>query len=201
MRSHIKLVLASQSAHRLNLLRTAGYQVTALPAHVEEPNPAACGNLRAGLLHVAQLKAMACRDAGARGLILAADTVGLVNGRVLGKPADRADALRMLRAISGTAHDVLTGWCLLRSDDGLFAGGVETTRIEMRGWTDREIAEYLESGQWKGKCGAYGLVVPKDPFVVGIDGSASNVIGVPLERLQQVLREFPALCREASAEP
>jgi len=189
-----RLILASQSLYRLQLLREAGYQVTARPTRIEEPNPAGCGDLRAGLLHVAQLKALACRDQGAHGLILAADTVGLVDGQVMGKPANRQDALRMLRAISGTTHEVLTGWCLLRSADGVLAGGVERTRLTMRRWRGDELEAYLDSGAWQGKCGAYGLALPEDPFVVQIEGSRSNVIGVPLERLASVLAEFPALC-------
>jgi septum formation protein len=115
-----------------------------------------------------------------------------VGGAVLGKPVDRDDAWRMLRAISGTVHEVRTGWCLLRTSDQLQISGVETTTIAMREWTSDEFAACLDSGQWIGKSGAYGLELPHDRFVTRIAGSASNVVGVPLERLGQVLADLQA---------
>ncbi len=184
------LILASQSPHRLSLLRNAGYDVIAVPAGVAEPDLAGFPNLEAGLIHVAGLKARAVADSGVKGLIFAADTVGVVGGKAFGKPADRPEARRMLQAISGTTHTVLTGWCLFRTSDRLQIAGVECTTITMRTWTPDEFDAYLDSGGWIGKSGAYGLSLPHDPFVIHIAGSPSNVIGVPLERLAQVLGEF-----------
>lgn len=185
-----RLILASQSPHRLKLLQEAGYHVAAVPANIDEPDPLNFGDLDVGLIHIALLKAFAVCRLGASGLILAADTVGLAGGAVLGKPADRDDARRMLHAISGTVHEVRTGWCLLRTSDQLQISGVEQTTITMRAWTSNEIEEYLDSGQWIGKSGAYGLELPQDRFVTRIDGSASNVVGVPLERLGKALEEL-----------
>ena len=85
---------------------------------------------------------------------------------------------------------VLTGWCFLRTSDGLSFSGVESTSIEMRRWSDQEVEAYLDSGEWEGKCGAYGLQWPNDPFVTALDGSPSNVIGLPLETLDRVWTEF-----------
>jgi septum formation protein len=185
-----RLILASQSPHRLELFRSAGYDVEAMPANIDEPDPLQFGDLDAGLIHIAKLKAFAVFRRGASGLIFAADTVGVSGGVVFGKPADRADALHMLRAISGTIHEVRTGWCLLRTSDELQISGVERTTITMRAWTDDEFTAYLDSGQWMGKSGAYGLELPFDRFVTRIDGSASSVVGVPLEHLRDVLAEF-----------
>lgn len=185
-----RLILASQSPYRLELLRSAGYDVEAVPANIDEPDPHAFGNLDVGLVHIAMLKAFAVFRRGASGLIFAADTVGVAGGIVLGKPADRADAWRMLRAISGTVHEVLTGWCLLRTSDQLQISGIERTTITMRDWTDDEFENYLDSGRWIDKSGAYGLELPHDAFVTHIDGSASSVVGVPLERLARVLAEL-----------
>jgi septum formation protein len=133
---------------------------------------------------------------GHHGLILAADTVSLVGSTILGKPADRDDACRMLSQLSDTEHAVLTGWCLLRTGDGLSSCGIEETSITMRKWTSEELRTYLDSGEWQGKCGAYGLQLPQDPFVVSMRGSAANVIGLPLERLAAVFAEFPTLSGE-----
>ena len=189
----MKLILASQSPYRRQLLEEAGYQIAVVPADVAEPDPTSFSDLVSGLNYIAQLKARTVAERGVRGLILAADTVGRVGREVFGKPESRADAERMLRAISGATHLVSTGWCLLRTSDGLIVSGVETTEIRMRAWTAAELQSYLDGGEWQGKCGAYGLQLPADPFVVSLIGSSSNVVGVPLERLAEVFREFPSL--------
>jgi septum formation protein len=201
-----RLILASGSPFRRQLLHDAGFLVEAIPAEIDEPDPAGFADLHAGLMHIAQLKAQAVADRGAEGLIFAADTVGCVapppqvsspkpqaSFRVFGKPADRSDAQRMLEAISGTTHAVLTGWCLLRSSDRLLFSGVEETVIEMRPWSEAELEAYLDSRAWIGKSGAYGLQLPIDPFVTRLEGSAANVVGVPLERLLALFAEFPSL--------
>ncbi|MGQ0635171.1 MAG: Maf family protein [Planctomycetaceae bacterium] len=193
----IRLILASRSPHRLRLLQAAGYDVRPAPVDVAEPPSEAWPDLETGLLQVSQQKAWAACRAGAQGLVLAADTVGHVAGKIMGKPRDRSHARQMLEAISGTEHEVLTGWCLLRTRDRLCLSGVERTGIVMRAWTNAEIEQYLASGEWEGKSGAYGLQQPVDPFVTAITGSAANVIGVPIERLNEVLAEFPALASQA----
>jgi septum formation protein len=146
-----------------------------MPARIVEPDLSRCADLRAELQAAACAKAEEVAARGVRGLIFAADTIGHVEGRVFGKPADRDEAERMLRAISGTTHEVLTGWCLLRTADGRRLAG------------ESELAAYLDGGQWIGKSGAYGLQLPADPFVTRLDGSATNVVGVPLERLREAL--------------
>lgn len=185
-----KLILASGSAYRLQLLQQQGYEVTAVVSGVAEPSLDDASDLGAGLIYLAHLKARAVARMGHQGLILAADTLSHAGGQLLGKPDDIVDARRMLQTLSGSTHDVLTGWCLTRTSDGVSWSGVETTQITMRDWTEAEIQKYLDSGEWEGKCGAYGLQLPHDPFVTEMLGSASNVIGLPLERLDCVWREF-----------
>jgi len=187
------LILASGSSYRKELLELAGYKVTAVTSGVAEPDLSLFPDLCAGLVYLAQLKARTVQSQGHSGVILGADTVSVAAGQILGKPEDRRSAEHMLRQLSETTHEVLTGWCLLRTLDGLALTGVEKTVITMRRWTDAEILAYLDSGEWAGKCGAYGLQLPVDPFVTEITGSASNVIGLPLERLAAVWHEFPAL--------
>ena len=96
----------------------------------------------------------------------------------------------MLQAISGSVHQVLTGWYLLRTRDQFHVSGVETTTIAMRAWTADELEAYLDSGAWIGKSGAYGLQLPHDPFVTSMVGSASSVIGIPLEQLADAIAEL-----------
>ncbi len=150
-----RLILASQSLYRLQLLRGAGYDVEAVPAGIVEPSLEDAIDLHAGLVHIASLKARAVWKSGSAGLIFAADTVGYAGGRVFGKPRDRADARRMLEAISGTVHEVLTSWCLFRTADQLQLGGVERTTITMRRWSENELAAYLNGGEWVEKCGGF----------------------------------------------
>lgn len=185
-----RLILASQSPYRLQLLRDAGFDAIAIPSLIDEPDPRSFGELSAGLRHLALIKGLAVANQGVSGIVLSADTVGHVNGEVYGKPIDRSDACRMLQSISGTVHEVLTGWCLLRTSDRLAVTGCETTAITMRPWSDCELDSYLDSNEWCGKCGAYGLQWPNDPFVTSIQGSAANVIGLPIETLTRVLNEL-----------
>jgi septum formation protein len=185
-----RLILASRSIHRRQILEDAGFSIDAIPPDVPEPELHDSPDLDLDLIRLAQTKAQAVGRRGAHGLILAADTVGFVAGRIFGKPTDRDDAHGMLQAISGSTHEVLTGWCLFRTKDQLYVSGVERTKITMRPWTINEFDQYLDSGEWIGKSGAYGLRLPDDPFVERIEGSAASVVGVPLERLQAILAEF-----------
>ncbi len=184
------IILASGSSYRRELLEQAGYDVTAVTSNIDEPDLAHFPDLGAGLIYLAQLKARAIQRRRHSGIILGADTVSFAAGQILGKPADLHSARQMLEQLSGTTHQVLTGWCLLRTKDELLLSGVEETVITMRNWSDSEIQDYLDGGEWQGKCGAYGLQLPIDPFVTGMVGSAANVIGLPLERLAEVWREF-----------
>lgn len=188
-----RFILASASPHRLQLLREAGYEVEAVPSGFVEPDFVGGDDLNLRLLSLAQAKAEAVARSGLEGIILGADTVGTVAGKIFGKPGSRDEAREMLSAISGTTHAVLTGWCLLRTIDWLFFSGVETTTIHMRPWSTTELEAYLDSGEWIGKSGAYGLQLPTDPFVERIEGSPFSVVGVPLERLQAVIDEFSLL--------
>lgn len=183
----MELILASGSPYRKWLLDEAGLDCRVVVSHIEEPDLNGASDLEESLVELAQRKGRAVLRAGHEGLILSADTCGHVAGQVMGKPASQDDAERMLRAISGTTHEVLTGWSLLRTHDGLCVSGVDRTRISMRDWTEAELADYLQSGEWQNKCGAYGLRLGNDPFITHLEGSQSNVIGLPLERLRPLL--------------
>jgi septum formation protein len=188
-----RVVLASRSPARRRLLERAGFDVRVIdPDIAETPNGQAVSAER----HVhenAWLKAQAGARQVKTGLVIAADTVAYAGGKVLGKPRDRSDARRMLELLSGTRHDVLTGLCLCRATDRLSVSTVETTTLAMRVWTTEEMVRYLESGDWEEKSGAYAIREQDDPVVERVTGSISNVVGIPLERLQALLREFPSL--------
>jgi septum formation protein len=121
--------------------------------------------------------------------VLGADTIVVVNGEILGKPTDRADAERMLRALSGTRHRVITGVALLEPD-GRRRITSDVTCVTLRGMSEREIADYLDSGEWIGKAGAYAIQETADRFVQKVEGSWSNVVGLPMETVGQLLAEL-----------
>lgn len=191
MATHQRLILASSSTGRRDLLTRAGYRFEVMPSGVAEPDPAAARDPREYVMHTAWLKAAAVADRIDRGLVLAADSVGWHDGRIISKPVDRADAARMLRRLGGTTHELWTGVCLWRRPDGLQVAWQEASVVAMNAMTDAELAAYLDSGAWEGKSGAYAIREQDDPLVTLVRGSLSNVVGLPLETLDAVLRRFP----------
>ena len=188
----LTLILASQSPRRKILLEEAGYAFEVDPSDFDEPDPAPGARVADYVADLAWRKARDVAERRGSGLILAADTSCAAGGQILNKPVDRADAERMLRLQEGTDTAVVTGVCLYRADVGVWLGFVERSVCRCRVLTDAERTGYLESGQWQGKAGAYG-VQDDDPFVDVTAGSWSNVVGLPVERLAAVFRAFPYL--------
>ena len=184
------LILASASPRRRQLLAAAGYSFEVDPSDVAEPDPASETSPAEYAAHLAWRKAMAVARRRMNGLILAADTVCAVNGIILNKPLDRADADRMIRLQEGHDTDVITGICLYRAGLDEWIGAVETSVVRFKPLSDLERTTYLVSNRWEGKSGGYG-VQDRDPFVSVLAGSFSNVVGLPLERLALLLKAFP----------
>jgi septum formation protein len=190
----VRLILASASPRRRELLAEAGYKFEVDPSDVEEPEP---GSAASPIVYVAQLawkKALAVAQRRRAGLILAADTIGAIDGLILNKPIDRGDAERMIRLQEGRQSDVLTGLCLFRADRLEWVGAVVASVVRFKALDDAERTAYLDSNRWQGKAGAYG-VQDCDPFVEIVRGSFSNVVGLPLERLAALLHDHPSLTR------
>lgn len=186
------LILASGSPRRAELLKKAGVRFRVRPSGFVEPDPAADQDVRHYVSQLAWNKAWDVARKESSGWILAADTAGDLDGLALNKPLDRTDAERMLRLQEGREIAIHTGVCLMRSGGLFWHGFVETSTIRMRPLTDAERLAYLESGQWEGKAGAYG-VQDDDPIVATISGTWSNVVGLPLE---SVLKIFSRLTDE-----
>ena len=123
-------------------------------------------------------------------VILGADTVVALNGLIYGKPADRDDARRILSALAGVTQDVITGVTILQPAKGRQLVECDVTRVTMRPMSDEEIETYLDSGEWEGKAGAYGIQGTADRFVEKVEGSFSNVVGLPVERVLRMLADF-----------
>jgi septum formation protein len=186
------LILASASPRRRQLLALAGYTFEVDPSDVPEPDPASETSPSEYAAHLAWRKAMAVASRRRSGLILAADTVCAVEGIILNKPLDRADAERMIRLQEGRDTDVITGLCLYRADNDEWIGSAEKSVVHFRPLTDAERTSYLDSLRWEGKSGGYG-VQDHDPFVSVVRGSFSNVVGLPMERLERLLQVYPEL--------
>jgi septum formation protein len=197
------LILASSSPRRRELLTEAGYQFTVLPP----PPDIECGVCSesgpAGVAELAFRKAASVvrslqgdldrrerAHTGSPGtFVLAADTVAECDGFVLGKPQDQEHARAMLRQLSGREHRVLTGMCLWRLGSSQPLVRVAATTLRMDPLSDAQIDEYLASGQWDGKAGAFGYQ-DRLGWVHIVEGSESNVVGLPMEMLAEMLSDL-----------
>jgi len=185
----IRLLLASASPRRLELLRGARLDPVVAPAPVDERRlpDEPVERMVARLAEAKGRAALRRAPPGARWLILAADTAVVIEGRALGKPRDAEEALEMLRSLCGKTHEVLTGVFLLRADDGRSRVGVETTRVSFLDYDDRLARDYVAGGEPMDKAGAYAIQGGGRRLVRAVDGSWSNVVGLPMERLPEWL--------------
>jgi septum formation protein len=193
----MRLILASASPRRAELLTSAGFEFEIVPADVDESllrgeQPASYA------LRVAVAKATAI---GAvvddEGVVLAADTVVVIGDRILGKPVDDSDARSMLQLLSGAVHTVLTA-VVLRSGR-VQQSEVVSTRVHFRALTGVEIDWYVSTGEPAGKAGAYAIQGRGARFVDWIDGSWSNVVGLPIATVDRLVRAVdPPLVPEVS---
>ena len=185
----LRLILASGSPARRDLLAAAGYPFDVLPAHIDEPTGEGFHDPRHYVHTVAWLKAAAVAPRVDAGLLLAADTVGWLDGRVIGKPEDEADARRILTTLGGRRHELWTGVVLWSRPDDRQICWQERSLVHFRKLTDAELDAYLATRQWQGCSGAYAIQEQNDPYVQLVEGSLSNVVGLPMESLARVLAD------------
>ncbi|MFQ5503063.1 MAG: Maf family protein [Phycisphaerae bacterium] len=187
------LLLASVSPRRRELLREAGYAFTMTEPPMEEPettHPHVSPELHAESL--AWFKASSVAPAHAGETILAADTIATVDDEIIGKPADREDARRILQRLSDTDHEVMTGVALFSPATSRRMLRHAISRVRVRRLGADEIESYLDTDLWQGKAGAYGIQDVGDDFVEHVEGSFSNVVGLPLELIESCFREWEA---------
>ena len=195
------LILASGSPRRAQLLRAAGYQFDVDPA-ADSAECGICSRETAPEL-VARYAYQKAADVASRyqhGLILAADTVASCKGMILGKPADPDHASEMLRLLSGTRHDVFTGVCLWSTATSKVFVDVTRTELQMQSLSDPMLAQYLDSMLWEGKAGAFGYQDGNDWLSIVGKGSESNVVGLPMERLAEILGQFNQIAETINGE-
>lgn len=180
-----QLILASQSPRRKELLQGLGYSFLVDPSGSEEVFNDSL-SLDEALLDVAKQKAAEVLKRHPEAVIVAADTIVADGGKILGKPKNRQEAFQVLKSLSNKSHEVKTGIVVCSSSHTL--GHVETTTVHFRNLSDEEIEQYVSKGSCLDKAGSYGI--QDVDFVDHIDGSYSNVVGLPLGVVDVLLKDI-----------
>jgi septum formation protein len=183
-----RLVLASASPRRQQLLHEAGYVFEVDPADIDEDNVPP-GLLPGGIAeHLAFAKAQAVAQRHPDDVVLAADTVVAFGDRPLGKPTDADDARRMLQLLGGTTHLVMTGVSVIHRAAKFVRSSRVTSAVHMRPLAPDEVEAYVASNEWQGKAGGYGIQ-DQDPFVTRMSGCHTNIVGLPMTDTRKLLAE------------
>jgi len=191
------LILASASLRRQELLRSAGISFEIIPSEVDE-------EWREGetpedyVVRLARLKAVKVGEKHKTRWVLAADTIVVIDGRILGKPRDRQDAEGMLEMLSDREHRVVTGYCLLQISSGKSRQGRVISRVRFKELSPDEVRWYLDTGEAFDKAGAYAIQGKAAFMVKEVQGSYTNVVGLPLCEVVEALREMGGLSYQPS---
>jgi len=185
-----RLILASASPRRQSLLREAGYEFLVHPADLDESGIAGSVNLSPDDLpaYLARAKAEAIAAIFPNDIVLGADTIVVLESRVLGKAADADDARRILSLLSGTTHRVITGLAIIHRKNDVFLSETVASTVQMRSLSSAQIEGYIASEHWRGKAGAYGIQ-DSDAFIARIDGCLTNIVGLPMTTTARLLRK------------
>ena len=186
--NQVRLILASGSPRRRELLTQAGYRFEVIVPPSGEPDNLSCDTSpEARAEALSYFKARSVANLLDDGLIVAADTVVALGDEVYGKPVDIEDARRILGCLAGTTHRVITGLTLLDARSQRRMIKHDVTTVHMRPMPDDVVERYLGSHEWRGKAGAYGIQDGGDAFVERLEGSFANVVGLPMELLGDAL--------------
>jgi septum formation protein len=187
----MRIVLASASPRRRELLTQAGYRFEVIPSGIDESQLCGSTDPRRCAEELACAKA---RDVAARcpaALVIGADTLADLDGEIVGKPADAAEAERITRRLFSGPHRVITGLALVRLCDHTEIVRSDVTTVYPRKLTEDQIAAHIAGGSWQGKAGAYAIQETGDALVERLEGSLTNVVGLPMELLQRLLDDLP----------
>jgi len=184
-----KIILASSSPRRLEILRQIGLRFEVKAHEVDETIPAGMQPHQAAC-ELAFRKAWGTAQLEPGAIVIGADTIVVHENLILGKPLDQSDAVETLRSLSGSDHLVITGFCVIETATGKVVKANETTRVFFRQLTDAEINAYAESGEPMDKAGSYAIQGLGAVLVEKIDGCYFNVVGLPISQLSQVLKDF-----------
>ena len=183
----MRILLASSSPRRAELLKAAGYAFDVAPADVDEP-PLPGELPEVYVARLAEAKANVTVNTSSDCVVLGADTAVLVDGTIFGKPLDDANAAAMLRQLSGRSHEVLTGVSMRYGSQRV--GTVDRTVVHVAFLRPEDIAWYVASGEPRGKAGGYAIQGLAARFIDRIEGSYSNVMGLPLSVVRRLLSDL-----------
>lgn len=189
--NHPRLILASGSPRRAELMREGGYDFEVIVPTMNESDmvdPTLPPAQQAQAL--SYFKARNVMENVSQGWIIGGDTVASLDGCIYGKPVDRSDAKKILTTLIGTTHEVITGVTLLDASSHNRLILHDTTRVTMKSISKEKIEQYLDTNSWQGKAGAYGIQDHGDEFVEKIEGSFSNVVGFPMELIRQMFKQW-----------
>jgi len=185
----VKIVLASQSPRRKELLAEAGYEFTVHPADINESAfESEPDTPRVHAERLAMAKAEYVAEKFPDCLVIAADTIVDCDGQIIGKPADAAEAEEITRKLFARPHKVITAVAIMHLAGGIKLLESDTTTVYPKKMSDRQIARHIAGRLWQDKSGAYAIKQQDDEFVERIDGSLTNVMGLPMELLERMLR-------------
>ena len=184
-------ILASVSPRRKELLEKAGYNFEVKPSDVDESQYSSKGkNPQHYGLELAFAKAISVAIQHPERLVLGADTIVDLDGEIIGKAKDADDAERITRALFAGPHKVITALALVRIENKIKMAETDTTVVYPKVLSDQQIAAHIKSENWKGKAGAYGIQDSSDEFVAKIEGSYTNVMGMPMELLEKMFEQL-----------
>ncbi len=187
-KSKVSIVLASSSPRRKQLLLKAGYKFIVVEPDVDE---SAFDTEKIEPLRYAKILALAKANSVAKkfpqDIVIGADTIVDFKGQIIGKPADAKDAERIVRKLFSASHKVITAIAIVRLSDNMKIVEADTTIVHPKKMTETEIAEHIKGMSWLNKAGAYAIQETGDKFVDRIEGSLTNVMGMPMELLEKLL--------------
>ena len=193
----MRLVLASLSPRRAELLRRLGVPFEVIPSEIEEAWPP--GTPREGVTALALAKARSVALHVGTAVVLGADTGVVLDGRVLGKPDSPEGARRMLRELRGRQHEVITGVAVVEAPTGRETATAVVTRVLMREYREAEIEAYVATGEPFDKAGAYAIQGAGGALVAKVEGCYTNVVGLPLTTTRRLLEECGVISRRGAS--
>ncbi len=184
----MKLILASASPRRKEILKNAGYDFEIITSDYEEKSFLVNPFITAKTFAYEKAKEVFNKLEDKNAIVLGADTVVYLKGQILGKPLDRKDAKRILQNLSGNKHKVITGYALISNQKTII--GYDKSTVIFNKLTESQIESYLDSNLYVGKAGAYGIQDGDFNFVKKYKGSMNNIIGLPIEKINKKLKKF-----------
>lgn len=186
-----KIILASESKRRIQLLNELKIPFKSIPSSMEEPSYLDSNKTPEEFaLFSAQQKAIDVAKPLNNSIVIGMDTIGEFNQQVFEKPRDRAHAKEMIRTLSGTTHNVITGICIVDADSEEMTKAAEITKVTFTELSDNEIEAYLDLGEWRGLACGYGIQGIGALFIEKVEGDYFNVVGFPIHRFYHLMKEI-----------